>query len=64
MSVCFLVSRSVFFGDVTPRDKPDFYIQRVRYVYETYAENYRKSKIPLIVNTLGWVKGISVKPRC
>ncbi|XP_015767061.1 PREDICTED: polynucleotide 5'-hydroxyl-kinase NOL9-like [Acropora digitifera] len=55
--------RSVFFGDVTPRDKPDFYIQCVRYVFETYAENYRKSKIPLIVNTLGWVKGISVKPR-
>ncbi|XP_029199758.2 polynucleotide 5'-hydroxyl-kinase NOL9-like isoform X3 [Acropora millepora] len=52
--------RSVFFGDVTPRDKPDFYIQCVRYVYETYAENYRKSKIPLIVNTLGWVKGMGV----
>lgn len=52
--------RSVFFGDVTPRDKPDFYIQCVRYVYETYAEDYRKSKIPLIVNTLGWVKGMGV----
>lgn len=51
--------RSVFFGDVTPKDKPEFYIQCIRNVYQTYANSY-KNKVPLIVNTQGWVKGMGV----
>ena len=48
--------RSVFFGDVSPKDKPGFYIQCIYNVYETYADKYR-DKVPLIINTQGWVKG-------
>ena len=54
--VIILFCRSVFFGDVTPKDKPEFYIQCIRNVYQTYANSY-KNKVPLIVNTQGWVKG-------
>ena len=48
--------RSVFFGDVSPKDKPGFYIQCIYNVYQTYADKYR-NKVPLIINTQGWVKG-------
>lgn len=48
--------RSVFFGDVSPKDKPEFYIQCIQYVYQAYADNY-KNRIPLVVNTQGWVRG-------
>lgn len=51
--------RSVFFGDISPRDKPGFFMQCIHYVYQTYADNYR-NKIPLIVNTQGWIKGLGV----
>ena len=54
-SFCFCC-RSVFFGDVSPKDKPEFYIQCISNVYQTYADNH-KNKVPLIVNTQGWVKG-------
>ncbi len=48
--------RSVFFGDVSPKDRPEFYVKCIHNVYQTYADKYR-NKIPLIVNTQGWVKG-------
>ena len=48
--------RSLLFGDISPKDRPEFYIKCVHSVYQTYAANYRR-KIPLIVNTQGWVKG-------
>ncbi|CAH3188431.1 unnamed protein product [Porites evermanni] len=51
--------RSVFFGDVSPKDRPGFYIQCIYNVYQTYADKYR-NKIPLIINTQGWVKGMGV----
>ena len=54
--IIVLCRRSVFFGDVSPKDKPEFYIQCIHNVYHTYADNYR-NKVPLIVNTQGWVKG-------
>ena len=49
--------RAVFFGDVSPKDKPGFYIKCVNNVYKKYAEIYNR-KIPLIINTQGWVKGL------
>lgn len=51
--------RSVFFGDISPKDRPEFYIKCINNVYQTYADHYR-NKIPLIVNTQGWVKGMGV----
>lgn len=48
--------RSLFFGDVSPKDRPEFYVKCIHNVYQTYADKYR-NKIPLIVNTQGWVKG-------
>ena len=52
----FVSFRSVFFGDISPKDRPEFYIKCINNVYQTYADHYR-NKIPLIVNTQGWVKG-------
>ena len=54
--VIVVFCRSVFFGDVSPKDKPGFYIQCIYNVYQTYADKYR-NKVPLIINTQGWVKG-------
>ncbi|XP_078342508.1 uncharacterized protein LOC144628299 [Oculina patagonica] len=51
--------RSVFFGDVSPKDRPEFYVKCIRNVYQTFADKYR-NKIPMIVNTQGWVKGMGV----
>ncbi|KAJ7336072.1 Polynucleotide 5'-hydroxyl-kinase nol9 [Desmophyllum pertusum] len=51
--------RSVFFGDVSPKDRPEFYVKCIHNVFQTYADHYR-NKIPLIVNTQGWVKGMGV----
>lgn len=48
--------RSLFFGDISPKDRPEFYIKCIHNVYQTYAANYKR-KIPLIVNTQGWVRG-------
>jgi len=50
----------VFFGDISPKDRPEFYVKCIHSVYQTYADNYRR-KIPLIVNTQGWVKGKELK---
>ena len=52
----FFFFRSVFLGDISPKDRPEFYVKCIHSVYQTYADNYRK-QIPLIVNTQGWVKG-------
>ena len=51
----------MFFGDLSPKDKPEFYIQCIHSVYQTYADHY-KNEVPLIVNTQGWVKGELLAP--
>lgn len=51
--------RSVFFGDNSSKDKPELYIRCIQDVYKTYADHSR-GKVPLIVNTQGWVKGMGV----
>lgn len=51
--------RSVFFGDNSSKDRPELYVRCIHDVYKTYADHYR-GKIPLIVNTQGWVIGMGV----
>ena len=38
----FFFFRSVFFGDISPKDRPEFYVKCIHSVYQTYADNYRK----------------------
>ena len=51
-----LTYRAYFFGDVSPKDRPNSYIRFVHILYQYYNEHHRD--VPLIVNTHGWIKGI------
>lgn len=45
-----------FYGGVTPRDDPDVYLQCVEKCVQYYRE--LASPKPLVVNTMGWMKGL------
>ena len=45
-----------FFGGVTPQDDPSIYIDCVQHCIQTYQQHGEPG--PLIVNTMGWVKGL------
>jgi len=67
LAICrFLCNRCLFFGDVSSKRDPSTYLSYVFAIYDYYRKEYCISetgenrcnvKLPLIVNTPGWVKG-------
>mmetsp|Transcript_17186 Transcript_17186/g.37087 ORF Transcript_17186/g.37087 Transcript_17186/m.37087 type:complete len:979 (-) Transcript_17186:27-2963(-) len=59
-------SAAYFFGDITSKTDPDTYVQMTRQLIRRYNEILKlhktqhgsESKVPLLVNTDGWVKGL------
>ena len=47
-----------FFGGVTPQDDPSIYINCVQQCVQKYQQLGEPA--PLIVNTMGWVKGLCI----
>lgn len=45
-----------FVGDVTPKDAVMLYVRTVLKLYDEYLQE-RDIRLPLIINTHGWVKG-------
>ncbi|KAK7259121.1 hypothetical protein RIF29_24719 [Crotalaria pallida] len=59
--------RSLFFGDVSSKTDPSAYLNYLFAIYDYYRKEYcssnkkenpTRTKLPLIVNTPGWVKGV------
>ncbi|KAL8261335.1 hypothetical protein R6Q59_025384 [Mikania micrantha] len=59
--------RCFFFGDISSKRDPELYLTYIFALYDYYHKNYHqssasaspsKSRVPLIVNTSGWVKGV------
>jgi len=67
LAICrFFCNRCLFFGDVSCKRDPSTYLSYVFAIYDYYQKEYGISvngenpcniKLPLIVNTPGWVKG-------
>lgn len=66
-------SKCYFFGSLSPNDTPGQYLDCIRKLYSHYeklvasinqarssGENRKSSKIPLIVNTMGWNQGLGL----
>ena len=53
----FSLSRSIFFGDVSPASQPEFYVRCVCQLVQLYLDKFADQDIPLVVNTHGWVRG-------
>ncbi|XP_065178777.1 polynucleotide 5'-hydroxyl-kinase NOL9-like [Sycon ciliatum] len=51
---------SIFFGDVSPANQPDFYVRCVCRLVDRYLEKYFCLGVPLVVNTHGWVRGLGI----
>jgi len=52
---------SFFFGDVLSKSDPLRYLNilgQLKSSYDEYNNNHRHNKLPLVVNTDGWVKGL------
>ncbi|XP_053377121.1 polynucleotide 5'-hydroxyl-kinase NOL9-like [Mercenaria mercenaria] len=47
---------SYHFGGVTPKDNPDLYMRCIQLCVQEYQ--HVRTKRPLIVNTMGWMKGL------
>ncbi|KAL9278024.1 hypothetical protein ACSQ67_024742 [Phaseolus vulgaris] len=66
LAIChFFCNRCLFFGDVSSKRYPSTYLTYVLYDYyqkeyciSEKGENPCNVKLPLIVNTSGWVKGV------
>lgn len=63
----FCLSRCFFFGDISSKRNPTTYLKYVFTLYDYYrkeyciydeGKNHARTKVPLIVNTPGWVKGV------
>lgn len=62
----FRLFRCFFFGDISSKRDPTTYLTYIIALYDYYRKeyctfnnikNFTKCKLPLIVNTPGWVKG-------
>jgi len=47
---------SYFYGRNSPRDNPEQYLSCIKNLVQYYDEHFR-GKVPLIVNTHGWIRG-------
>ncbi|VDN96036.1 unnamed protein product [Rodentolepis nana] len=50
--------RQCFFGGTSPSVNPSFYVNCLRYVFEAFQEV--QGQIPLVINTMGWTKGLGL----
>ncbi|CAO1618173.1 unnamed protein product [Jaminaea pallidilutea] len=49
---------SCFIGQTTPRDVPSYYLASVAALVHTYQRDLAPRGVPLVVNTMGWSKGL------
>lgn len=49
---------SCYFGGNSPADDPDYYVRCLQQCYKYYQQ--LDTKLPLIVNTMGWTKGLGL----
>jgi polynucleotide 5'-kinase involved in rRNA processing len=49
---------SIFCGNIQPADNPMYYLNAIKSLIKIYQthEFFQANKIPLVVNTHGWVK--------
>lgn len=47
-----------FFGETTPRENPDFYVECVEEVCRQALDYARKNSYPVVVNSDGWITGV------
>lgn len=52
---------SRFLGQTTPRDIPAMYLSAVRSLAHFYTTHLRGKSVPLVVNTMGWNKGLGAE---
>lgn len=50
--------RSHFLGDFSPKNTPSAYVTGIADLMTTYRRDWQPLRVPLIVNTQGWVKGL------
>lgn len=53
--------RSYFFGSLTARDDPSYYVMCISQLIRLYQEEYDRDEedlVPLVVNTHGWIHGL------
>jgi len=54
------VLSQIFAGGATPKNDPDLYKFAVRRLAASCTEELRREKKPVVINTMGWVKGLGV----
>lgn len=53
--------RSFYFGSTSVSDDPKRFLQLATCLYEWYEVNWRIYGIPLVINTMGWIKGLGAE---
>ncbi|PWN29849.1 hypothetical protein BDZ90DRAFT_278097 [Jaminaea rosea] len=54
-------AHSIFLGQTTPKDLPSSYFRAVAHLIERYDATLRGEGVPLLVNTMGWAKGMGAE---
>ena len=57
MEIIFFISRSYFYGHISPKEDPNGYIKIITLLYELYKQNSCSSKSPIVINQQGWARG-------
>jgi len=62
-SFCTHPNRAYYYGDKTPKGDPELYIRTIRNVYTHFQKELRVKdpRIPLVINTSGWLNGTVVQ---
>ncbi|EFA81806.1 NUC156 family protein [Heterostelium album PN500] len=50
--------RSYFYGDTSPKNNPEYYLELVQSMIDYATTLHNAFNIPLVFNTLGWIKGM------
>ena len=60
---CTHPHRAYYYGDKTPKGDPELYIRTIRNVYTHFQKELRVKdpRIPLVINTSGWLNGTVVQ---
>lgn len=60
---CACRVKAVFYGDVSPEEDPVLYRRCCSELSESFSEQQvAGAKVPLIINTCGWIKGVCNTP--
>lgn len=60
-SLGILPVKSYYLGQTTPRDIPTLYLDSVEKLVASYNAQMRGEGVPLVVNTMGWNKGLGTE---